>query len=267
MADELDKLPVSSDEPDDAITAPLPSHYPGDRLVFIARDPEWAHAYWSVGLPRISAALAELGGGRGVLRLVDAETNVPLYETETWAERGHYDLRVPWGDHAYRVELSISHQGRAIVLERSPSVVMPPIMPRRPGEIRFVDLEAQRRVLAASKNIDVLPRLSLFHAIEPAPRASLLSRAMAAVAVEPAGVFSVAPVAEVATGPIEARATGTVRAGASEQLLAAPGPAERGDRAAERGPSGASSEQRLGGSEGRLGGSEGRLGAASPWGW
>ncbi len=62
--------------PDDVDLSPLPLSYGIDRLVLMVRDPSWAHAYWEVGVARITETSALLGGGKAFLRLVEPSTEL-----------------------------------------------------------------------------------------------------------------------------------------------------------------------------------------------
>src|SRR5688572_2936882 len=138
--------PVPSDSPPEIGATPLSTP---DRLVLMARDPSFGHAYWEVAPDRIARARADLGEeARGVLRLIDADLEQVLGSVAAIPERGSHVLRFPAGDRAYAVELALeSADGQTHTLLRSNTAEAPPNRPRTGGTIVFVDLEPQRALL------------------------------------------------------------------------------------------------------------------------
>lgn len=151
----------------------LPARSGPDRVVLLARDPVFGHAYWELGAERVQRAVRELGGaGHGVLRLVDIEHGDIIAAFEINAEHGRFVLRFPASDRRYGLELGVeSADGRrAIIMLHSNVVMVPPSLPREKGEVVYVDLAPQREVLAAAENTAKPPRLRVDYPDPAKPR-------------------------------------------------------------------------------------------------
>ena len=138
---------TDSFEPDDASGTPLPNACGNDTLVFMVRDPTWAHAYWEICVARINDALASLGGGKAFLRLIGVPTGYLFAEEEVSAARGSRDVALPEADQSYAAELAIVHRYRKVLLARSDVVQAPPSMPRPAAVPAFASRSEQRRAL------------------------------------------------------------------------------------------------------------------------
>jgi hypothetical protein len=207
----------------------LPARSGPDRVVLLARDPFFGHAYWELAPERIHRAIAELGGkARGVLRLVDIEHGDIIATADVYAERGRFVLRFPAGDRRYGLELGLeSESGRVIVLLHSNVVMVPPCIPREKGEVVFVDLAPQREVLEHAMDLVRPPRLRVDYADPAKPRRPppIGSIAFARQAAANAVREGQAPLVDDAAAA-EARAN-TITSAGSEPRLAAQSDSEK----------------------------------------
>ena len=117
---------IKTVQPDDVDQTSLPASYGDNRLILMARDPTSAHAYWEINVDRINKAATFLGGGKAFLRLVEPSTERILAEYETRAGHGRYWMPLPRAGRAYRADLAMVQNGRAVVLGRSNIVHAPP---------------------------------------------------------------------------------------------------------------------------------------------
>lgn len=159
LADQSSGRRTDSFEPDDEDDADerlpascgtderLPASYGTDTLVFMARDPTFAQAYWDISDARIKDAVDSLGGGKAILRVVGLPIGQLLAEYEVCARRGSYGVALPEADRSYAAELAIVRHYRKIVLARSKILQAPPNKPRPAVEPVFVSREEQRRAL------------------------------------------------------------------------------------------------------------------------
>ncbi|MGO9901326.1 MAG: DUF4912 domain-containing protein [Solirubrobacteraceae bacterium] len=147
LANQSSGRRTDSSEPGDADDASLPVSYGTDTLVFMARDPTFAQAYWDIGDARIKDAVDSLGGGKAILRLIGLPIGQLLAEYEVCAKHGSYGVALPEADRSYAAELAIVRYYRKIVLARSKIVRTPPSRPRPAAAPVFVSREEQRRAL------------------------------------------------------------------------------------------------------------------------
>ena len=117
---------IKTVQPDDVDQTSLPASYGDNRLILMARDPTSAHAYWEINVDRINKAATFLGGGKAFLRLVEPSTERILAEYETRAGHGRYWMPLPRAGRAYRADLAMVQNGRAVVLGQSNIVHAPP---------------------------------------------------------------------------------------------------------------------------------------------
>ena len=150
--EEGNKAEESKPEPDYGIFADLPPRYASHRLAFIARDPDWAFAYWDVD-DRRAPELFE-SGVQAVLRLIDANDGHVLESPKVEPLQGRYYFRLPAADQRYVVALYAVRGDMEHEVLRSNVVLGPPKMPRPAREPRFVALRAQRAVLEDSANVE-----------------------------------------------------------------------------------------------------------------
>ena len=146
---------------------PLPERYATERLVFVARDPEWSFAYWELDPVRIAELKARLLRPRALVRLFEEGASAPALVGEVAPEHGRYYFRTPRADRRYTVDLVlVSAGGDEVVLARSTAVQVPPQEARAAEAPKFVEVGAQREVLASREAVDAPPRLA-----PPAPEA------------------------------------------------------------------------------------------------
>jgi hypothetical protein len=109
----------------------LPTSYGEDRLVLMARDPQWLFAYWEIRSETAQRAMREIEESVPVLR-VSYRPSEGRLEGRSYDERidlfarRHY-LHVPEAHHVYRAELGFrSRDGRFVAALRSNEVFAPP---------------------------------------------------------------------------------------------------------------------------------------------
>jgi hypothetical protein len=110
-----------------------------DRLLAVARDPYWIHAYWEIGPSTVERARAAMGqlwhGSRPTLRVMDVTSE----DTSTLCERHERDefiqsdannwyVNIACPGRRYRVDLGfLSRRGSFFIVAKSNIVQMPPV--------------------------------------------------------------------------------------------------------------------------------------------
>jgi len=110
-----------------------------DRLLAVARDPYWIHAYWEIGTSTVERARAAMGqqwhGSRPALRVMDITSE----ETSALCERHERDefiqsdannwyVNIACPGKRYRVDLGfLSRRGSFFIVAKSNIVQMPPV--------------------------------------------------------------------------------------------------------------------------------------------
>ncbi|WP_366944809.1 DUF4912 domain-containing protein [Chamaesiphon sp. GL140_3_metabinner_50] len=114
----------------------LPSGYGDSRIVLLARDPQWAYAYWDIPIEHKNE-LRYHGGQQLALRIYDV-TDINLdhqsphsiqeYPIDEMAREWY--LPIPVSDRSYTIDIGYRcGDGRWLVLARSTSVSIPPVYP------------------------------------------------------------------------------------------------------------------------------------------
>lgn len=110
-----------------------------DRLLAVARDPYWIHAYWEIGSSTVERARAAMGqqwhGSRPALRVMDVTSE----DTSALCERHERDefiqsdannwyVNIACPGKRYRVDLGfLSRRGSFFIVAKSNIVLMPPV--------------------------------------------------------------------------------------------------------------------------------------------
>ncbi|NJK38509.1 MAG: DUF4912 domain-containing protein [Oscillatoriales cyanobacterium SM2_3_0] len=123
----------------------LPSGYGVSRIVLMARDPEWAYAYWDV-LREQKEELRRQGGQQLALRIYDVtDINLEFQSPHSIQEypcdesSREWYVPIPVSDRDYVVEIGYRcADGRWLILARSESVRIPPIYPSDWIEDQFI---------------------------------------------------------------------------------------------------------------------------------
>jgi hypothetical protein len=114
----------------------LPGGYGESRIVLMARDPQWAYAYWDVPEDH-KQALRDQGGQQLALRLYDV-TDLDLSQSRPHSVQQYgleemtrdWYLPIPVSDRDYRAEVGYTTAtGTWLVLARSNAVRIPPVFP------------------------------------------------------------------------------------------------------------------------------------------
>jgi ABC-type phosphate transport system substrate-binding protein len=114
----------------------LPEGYGASRMVLMARDPQWAYAYWDVP-DELRQPLRDQGGQQFALRLYDV-TDMPLNQQQPHSVQQYeideltmnWYLPLPVSDRHYTAELGyLATGGRWLSLVRSNTVRVAPIYP------------------------------------------------------------------------------------------------------------------------------------------
>jgi hypothetical protein len=108
----------------------FPSSYGRTRLALLARDPEWALAYWEVRASQIDEAVAALKKVTTNLRLINPLSGKVLACFEVPAASGRYYIPIPQDGRYYAADLVMAHGDRMIVLARSKVMYAPRNRPR-----------------------------------------------------------------------------------------------------------------------------------------
>jgi ABC-type phosphate transport system substrate-binding protein len=126
----LDLSGVDGDLPD------LPGGYGESRIVLMARDPQWAYAYWDIPDDH-KQALRDQGGQQLALRLYDV-TDLDLSQGRPHSVQQYgleemtrdWYLPIPVSDRDYRAEIGYTTAtGNWLVLAQSNAVRIPPVYP------------------------------------------------------------------------------------------------------------------------------------------
>ncbi len=111
----------------------LPQRYGTDRLVLMARDPQWVYAYWEMTHEKYRQAMekhvAEWGLSRPALRLYDVTPGLPAREhmdVVVGENAGDWYIHVDRPRHTLVAELGRLYPGGFVPLLRSNPVTMPP---------------------------------------------------------------------------------------------------------------------------------------------
>jgi hypothetical protein len=114
----------------------LPGGYGASRIVLMARDPQWAYAYWDVSEDH-KQALQNEGGQQLALRLYDV-TDLDLSQSRPHSVQQYgleemtrdWYLPIPVSDRDYRAEIGYTTAtGTWLVLARSNALRVPPVFP------------------------------------------------------------------------------------------------------------------------------------------
>ncbi len=125
----------------------LPEGYGESRIVLMARDPEWAYAYWD--LPNEHKdELRRQGGQQLTLRIYDVTDVNPSYQVPHSTQEYPCDelarewyLPIPVSDRHYMVEIGYRcADGRWLVLATSAPVHIPPVYPSDWIDDRFISI-------------------------------------------------------------------------------------------------------------------------------
>jgi ABC-type phosphate transport system substrate-binding protein len=138
---KLDLDGVDRDLPD------LPGGYGASRIVLMARDPQWAYAYWDVPEDH-KQALRDQGGQQLALRLYDV-TDLDLSQSRPHSVQQYgleemtrdWYLPIPVSDRDYRAEVGYTTAtGTWMMLARSNAVRIPPVFPTDEIVDKFVTI-------------------------------------------------------------------------------------------------------------------------------
>jgi hypothetical protein len=124
---------------------PLPDGYGDSRIVLMARDPQWAYAYWDTPDSH-KAQLRRQGGEHLALRLYDvtgidlddkAPHSLQQFSCDELAREWY--MQIPVSDRDYQVEIGyLAGDGRWLVLARSNTIRIPPVYPSNWTEEHFL---------------------------------------------------------------------------------------------------------------------------------
>jgi ABC-type phosphate transport system substrate-binding protein len=124
---------------------PLPDGYGDSRIVLMARDPQWAYAYWDTPDSH-KAELRRQGGEHLALRLYDvtginlddkAPHSLQQFSCDELAREWY--MQIPVSDRDYQVEIGyLAGDGRWLVLARSNTIRIPPVYPSNWTEEHFL---------------------------------------------------------------------------------------------------------------------------------
>jgi ABC-type phosphate transport system substrate-binding protein len=124
---------------------PLPDGYGDSRIVLMARDPQWAYAYWDTPDSH-KAELRRQGGEHLALRLYDvtginlddkAPHSLQQFSCDELAREWY--MQIPVSDRDYQVEIGyLAGNGRWLVLARSNTIRIPPVYPSNWTEEHFL---------------------------------------------------------------------------------------------------------------------------------
>jgi hypothetical protein len=145
---------------------PLPDGYGESRIVLMARDPQWAYAYWDTPSGH-KESLRNQGGERLALRLFDV-TDIDLahqaphgmqqFDCDELAREWY--LQLPISDRDYMVEIGyLSGDGRWLLLAQSNTVRIPPVYPSDWQEDHFMTVGWQENLKGKTLITLVDPRL------------------------------------------------------------------------------------------------------------
>ncbi|MGC9526136.1 MAG: DUF4912 domain-containing protein, partial [Limnospira sp.] len=123
----------------------LPGAYSESRIVLMARDPEWAYAYWDISNQQ-KEQFRRLGGQQLALRIYDVtDLNLSLQTPHSVQEypcdelAREWYLPIPVSDRDYAIEIGYRcADGRWLALARSQAVRIPPIYPSEWIDDQFI---------------------------------------------------------------------------------------------------------------------------------
>jgi len=124
---------------------PLPDGYGDSRIVLMARDPQWAYAYWDTPHTH-KEELRRQGGEHLALRLYDV-TGINLNDQAPHSLQQvgcdeiarEWYMQIPVSDRDYQVEIGyLAGDGRWLVLARSNTIRIPPVYPSDWSEEHFL---------------------------------------------------------------------------------------------------------------------------------
>jgi ABC-type phosphate transport system substrate-binding protein len=147
---------------------PLPDGYGESRIVLMARDPQWAYAYWDTPHTH-KEALRQQGGERLALRLYDV-TDIDLnhqaphgmqqFDCDELAREWY--LQLPISDRDYMVEIGyLTGDGRWLLLAQSNTVRIPPVYPSDWQEEHFMTVGWEESLKGKTLITLVDPRLQV----------------------------------------------------------------------------------------------------------
>ncbi|MEA5542807.1 DUF4912 domain-containing protein [Limnoraphis robusta Tam1] len=155
LGEQIDEVLSSVDEG----LIDLPIGYGLSRIVLMARDPEWAYAYWDVSSEH-KEELRRQGGQQLALRIYDV-TKINLeYQTPHSIQEYPCDelarewyVPIPVSDREYVIEIGYRcADGRWLTLARSAAIRIPPIYPSEWIEDQFITVswneELQGKIFA-----------------------------------------------------------------------------------------------------------------------
>ena len=124
---------------------PLPDGYGVSRIVLMARDPQWAYAYWDTPHTH-KEELRRQGGEHLALRLYDVTgINLDDQAPHSLQQVGcdeiarEWYMQIPVSDRDYQVEIGyLAGDGRWLVLARSNTIRIPPVYPSDWSEEHFL---------------------------------------------------------------------------------------------------------------------------------
>ncbi len=119
----------------------LPKGYEESRIVLMAREPQWAYAYWDIA-KEDQEKLRRQGGQQLALRLYDVtDMNSPHHVQEYLCGELALELYlpIPVSDHDYMVEIGYRcEEDRWLILAGSTPVRIPPVYPSEWVEETFI---------------------------------------------------------------------------------------------------------------------------------
>ncbi len=129
---------------------PLPDGYGDSRIVLMARDPQWAYAYWDTPHTH-KEELRRQGGEQLALRLYDVTgINLNHQAPHSLQQVGcdeiarEWYMQIPVSDRDYQVEIGyLAGDGRWLVLARSNTIRIPPVYPSDWSEEHFLTVAWQ----------------------------------------------------------------------------------------------------------------------------
>jgi ABC-type phosphate transport system substrate-binding protein len=145
---------------------PLPDGYGESRIVLMARDPQWAYAYWDTPSAH-KESLRNQGGERLAVRLFDvtdidlahqAPHSMQQFDCDELAREWY--LQLPISDRDYMVEIGyLTGDGRWLLLAQSNTVRIPPVYPSDWQEDHFMTVGWQENLKGKTLITLVDPRL------------------------------------------------------------------------------------------------------------
>jgi ABC-type phosphate transport system substrate-binding protein len=143
--------------------ADLPDGYDESRVMLLARDPQWAYAYWDIPLAARAARRSQ-GGQQLALRICDvtdlADLDQRPHSVQQYAldeaARNWY-LPIPVSDRDYIAELGYTTiDGTWLLLARSNAIRIPPVYPSDWQEEQYISVDWQEP-LAGKTFLTLMP--------------------------------------------------------------------------------------------------------------